>query len=657
VPQRPRDLWSGFVRGAFAARTRTAARYGRLALRLAWRASPPLASGIVLLMAAQALLRPLQLWLARAVVDRAALDVGLAVPGDSAVEALPLVAWMALAAASLALAQLLQPLVVACQDLAGDRLTGYVTEQLIRAANRWQGISRFEDPAFADDLERARSHAALGGLTVMLFGGRLVGTVVTVATLALVLAALHPLVPVGLVVAALPALALQWDYQHRTSSHLYAEAPEARRLQYSRGQLLAPEPAKDVRLYALGPFFRRQYDDAFARTMAPLDALRRRLVARVALADVLGATAAGAVYVYVARAAAQGHQTVGGLVFYGGAATALYAALVALATDSGAVAGQFAFLPSLFRVLEAPPDLPRAVPQTHEESTHRATDDAADIGDVAGVPARGLPAPRPLLAGIAFERVAFRYSGRDEPVLRDVSFTLPPGECLALVGHNGAGKTTIVKLLLRLYDPTEGRILLDGTDLREYDPEDVRREVGVIFQDFVRYELTAGENIGIGRLDALGDPARLLDAAARAGALEVVEHLPQGLDTRLGRLFGGRDLSGGEWQKLALARAFVRDSQLLVLDEPTAALDVPTEYEVYGRFHELTRGHATMLISHRFSTVRMADRILYLEGGTIREEGTHADLLAYGGEYARLYRLQAARYAEEAAAAAGGQAA
>src|SRR5437588_367620 len=201
------------------------------------------------------------------------------------------------------------------------------------------------------------------------------------------------------------------------------------------------------------------------------------------------------------------------------------------------------------------------------------------------------PAPRPIRWGIVFEHVGFTYPGHAMPVLQDASFCIRLGECVALVGHNGAGKTTIVKLLLRLYDPTAGRILLDGVDLREYDVEDLRREMGVIFQDFVRYELTAGENIAMGQVEALGDRARLLAAAARGGARDLVEHLPQGLDTPLGRELGDHDLSGGEWQKLALARAFMRDSQVLVLDEPTAALDVQTEYDVYTRFHHLTRAH------------------------------------------------------------------
>ena len=253
-------------------------------------------------------------------------------------------------------------------------------------------------------------------------------------------------------------------------------------------------------------------------------------------------------------------------------------------------------------------------------------------------------APTALLQGIVFEKVSFTYPGRTDPVLRELSFTIGKDDCVALVGRNGAGKTTIVKLLLRLYDPTSGRILLDGVDLRDYDLDALRRKMGAIFQDFVRYELTAGQNIGLGQIDHLHDTARLLQAAESAGADELVRQLPDGLDTQLGRAFGGRELSGGEWQKLALARACMRDGLLLALDEPTAALDAQTEYEVYTRFQELTRDRITLLISHRFSTVRMADRILYLADGRIQEAGSHLELMARNGEYARLYRLQAAQY-------------
>src|ERR1039457_3224745 len=256
-----------------------------------------------------------------------------------------------------------------------------------------------------------------------------------------------------------------------------------------------------------------------------------------------------------------------------------------------------------------------------------------------------LPAPRPIRSGFEFKNVAFAYPGSDRMVVENISFHLETQEKIALIGENGAGKTTLVKLLARLYDPTAGQILLDGVDLREYDVEDLRKEIGVIFQDYMRYELLVKENIGFGKIEDLADRSRIEMAAQKSMAFQVIGKLPNGYDQMIGRRFdGGVDLSGGEWQKFALARAYMRDAQLLIFDEPTATLDARAEYEVFRRFAELTKGRMAVLISHRFSTVRMADRILVLQNGRIFEQGTRAHLVALGGQYAELFELQAAGY-------------
>jgi len=253
--------------------------------------------------------------------------------------------------------------------------------------------------------------------------------------------------------------------------------------------------------------------------------------------------------------------------------------------------------------------------------------------------------PTKIKYGIEFRNVSFRYPDRQDWALRNVNLHIKPGEKIALVGANGAGKTTLIKLLTRLYDPTEGQILLDGVDLRDFDPDELRDHIGVIFQDFVRFQNTAGENIGFGQVKALEDKERIADASERGGSNDVIAELPNGFDTMLGRWFEkGHELSGGQWQKIALARAFMRDSEVLVLDEPTSALDAAREYEIFQRFRELTEGKIAVLISHRFSTVRMADRIAVIENGTIGELGSHEELLALNGTYARLFNMQAEGY-------------
>ena len=592
----------------------------RLAVALAWRAQPLLTGLTLLLFALQAALPPLLLWFTQALVDRLTFDLGLTAQAPDVVRLLPLGAWIGLAAAAVALSQFLQPLSATFQVMVDDRITGFVGRELIRVANSWQGLARFENPQFADDLAHAHRYVRGGGIDIMRSGEFAALSLFTAIGMALVLGALNPLVPIVLVLLTLPAIGQRWDFSDRMGSHLYLQTPETRRLEYSRGMMLTPEPAKDVRFYGLNEFFAQRYTTIFDRTLAKLYHVRRSMVPRVTLASFLAALGVGVLWVWLAWRVFLGEESLGAFVLYGGAAALLHQQLLHVGFQMGFLPHAFSRLRTLKRILEAPPDLPQ--------------------------PSQPKPAPSPIRDGIVFEHVGFTYPGTNKPVLEDVSFHFKPGQSTALVGHNGAGKTTIIKLLLRFYDPTGGRILLDGVDLREYDLADLRRRMGVIFQDFVQYELTAGENAGLGQVEVIDDEERILAAAAQSGADEVFERLPDGLETQLGRQFGGRELSGGEWQRLALARGFMRDAPLIVLDEPTAALDVETEYAVYQRFHALTRDKITVLISHRFSTVRMADRILYLADGRIAEAGTHLELTAQDGGYARLFRLQAAQYTD-----------
>jgi ATP-binding cassette subfamily B protein len=263
-------------------------------------------------------------------------------------------------------------------------------------------------------------------------------------------------------------------------------------------------------------------------------------------------------------------------------------------------------------------------------------------------PERPVPLPRPPRGEVVFENVSFSYPGAAGEALRDVSFTIHPGETVAIVGRNGAGKTTLIKLLCRLYDPVAGRILLDGADLRDYDPDELRSVIGAMFQDYVTYQATAAENIGLSKLDRLDSREAVEAAAEKGGADELIRNLPRGYDTVLGKWFDeGANLSGGEWQKVALARSFMRDAPILILDEPTSALDAQAEFELFARLRALSRGRTAVYISHRFSTVRQADRILFLEHGSLVEDGTHEELMALGGRYARLFRMQASAYTGE----------
>ena len=324
-------------------------------------------------------------------------------------------------------------------------------------------------------------------------------------------------------------------------------------------------------------------------------------------------------YAYIAWRTLAGEFSVGDLTFLAGSFRRLRTLLEGLLASFSSTAGQALYLNDLFSFFEVAPEILS--------------------------PENPLPFPKPIAQGFVFEDVGFMYPGAERWAVRGLSFTLHAGEVLALVGENGAGKTTLVKLLARLYDPDEGRILLDGHDLRDYDLEALRGNMGVIFQDFVRYNLSAADNIAVGMIDERDDRPRIMRAAERSQADEVIAKLPGGYDQMIGKRFKkGVELSGGEWQKMAIARAYMREAQVLILDEPTAALDARAEFEVFKRFKELSAGKTAVLISHRFSSVRMADRILVLAGGRVEAAGTHEELIAQPGRYSELFELQAAGY-------------
>jgi ATP-binding cassette subfamily B protein len=402
-------------------------------------------------------------------------------------------------------------------------------------------------------------------------------------------------------------------------SLLYQWTPERRLLDYLRYMGASDESAKEVKLFGLSDFLVGRYatlSDRFYDENKRL-AVRRNVVSTVLVSiGTLGYYAAYAVIIYMT---VMGRFTIGALTFLAGSFRQSRDLIQQVLLSLSQIYEQSLYLSDLFTFFDVRPRV------------------------VSAPGAR--PVPTPVRKGFEFRDVGFRYPGSETWAVRHLTFEIPAGERLALVGENGAGKTTLVKLLARLYDPDEGRILLDGTDLRAYDLASLRRNVGVIFQDFVRYDFVLRENIGVSQVEALSDEARIQDAARRSLADGLAARFEKGYDQMLGRRFdGGVELSGGEWQKVALARAYMRDAQVLILDEPTASLDARAEYQVFLRFAELTKGRMAVLISHRFSTVRMADRILVLQGGELVEQGTHDELVAKKGLYAELFSLQAAGY-------------
>ncbi len=512
------------------------------------------------------------------------------------------------------------------RGLLGAKLSVRVNTLILEKAVTLE-LPQFEDPEFYDRLTRARREASSRPISVVTQTFQLVQSALSLAGYVALIVGFSGYAVLGLVLAALPATIAEMRFSGEAFRLRNWRAPETRRLNYLEHVLATEAHAKEVSLFSLGPLLLGRYE-ALGEQIYEED--RRLAVRRAAWAYVLSLLATGAFYAcyaYLAIAAASGAMTLGNLTLYVVAFRQGQQAFQSVLTGLGSMYEHNLYMSNLFAYLEAPSQMRvRRIEMPPAEAEPR------------------VEAP-PL---IRFEGVGFRYPGREAWAMRDVSIDVPPGESLALVGQNGSGKTTFIKLLTGLYAPTEGRILLDGRDLRDWPEQALKARIGVVFQDFNRYQLPLAENVGVGSVQHLGDEARTLRALERGGATELAQSLPRGLETPLGRQFRqeGVELSGGQWQKVALARAFMREeADILVLDEPTAALDAEAEQAVFERFRQLAEGRTTILVSHRFSTVRTASRIVVLADGRIVEEGDHASLLAADGRYARWFRLQAAGYA------------
>lgn len=580
-------------------------------LRLIWSTSPSLTAANIVLRVLQAALPTAILYVGKLIID----EVLLILEGDGDTTFL----WQMVALElGLALASdLLSRGVTLIDSLLTDLIANRTSVDLMRHAATLD-LFHFEDAEFYDKLERARrqtsGRATLMSQLLAQFQG-----VITIVVLGASVVAFNPWLILLLVLAVVPSFIQENYFNQKKYSITRSWTPERRELDYLRYLGASDITAKEVKIFGLASFITDRFEELSMKYYYVNRNLSIRRAGWGAFFSTIGSLTYYGAYVLIILQTLNGGITVGTLTFLAGAFRRMQQGLRAILSRFATIGENALYLQDLFDFLKIKPE----------------------IADRPGA----LPFPDRLERGWVFENVSFKYPNAEKYAIRNLSFELPVGRKLALVGENGAGKTTLVKLLARLYEPTEGRILLEGRDLRDYRLADLRDKVGVIFQDFFRYQLTARENIAIGRIEELQQQERIADSAEKSLAAEVIAELPQGYDQLLGRRFAGAvDLSGGQWQKIALARAYMRDAQLLILDEPTSALDARAEYEVFQRFTGLIEGKTAVLISHRFSTVRMADHILFLEHGSLLESGSHEKLMTLNGRYAELFELQAQGY-------------
>ncbi len=586
--------------------------------KLIWQTSPRLAFTTLILRIFKAVIPLITLYVGKLIIDEIVRLINSEIAFELVSENTKYL-WI-LVAVELGLtifSEILSRVITLTDNLLGDLVANYTSVQLIRHASKLD-LEQFEDSTFYDKLERARQQTS--GRVILMSQVLSQGQdIITLITLAIGLVAFNGWLILILILALVPAFLGETHFNERAYSLSLSWTPERRELDYLRYIGASDFSAKELKVFGLSDFLASRFKFLSDNYYNENKSLTQKRAFWGTVFSLIGTASYYVAYIIIISQTILRVISLGDLTFLAGSFERLRSMLQQIMGRFSSIAQSALYLKDLFEFLELEPLIP--VTETQRQ------------------------VPNPIKEGFVFENVGFKYQNQERYAIKNLSFTLHKGEKLALVGENGAGKTTLVKLLARLYDPTEGRILLDGHDLREYNPTQLRNLIGVIFQDFVKFELTVSENIAVGDISQRENLPLITDAATKSLANDVIEKLPEKYTQMLGRKFnGGVSLSGGEWQKVALGRAYMRDAQLYILDEPTAALDARAEHEVFERFAELIEGKTAVLISHRFSTVRMADRILVLQDGGVLEIGSHNELLEKDGKYAELFNLQAEGY-------------
>jgi len=585
------------------------------AVRFVWRTNRWATVGLGLLTLGGALLPATQAWVGKLIVDGVVASVQ---SGQDAEQVKNVFFYLILELGLFLLSAAFNHGRRLIQQLIQLQLANRIRAEIIRKALTLE-LAYFEDPDFYDRLQNARREGGYKPVELVNDTFLIVQNMITLISFALLMLRFSPWLVVILLATSIPAFIAETRYSERGFRLLTRRAPETRQVNYLSRLLTEDTAVKEIKLFNLGAALLKRYTTLFDKFFQEDKTLALRRAAAGFGLGLIATLGFYGSYAWIVWHTVQGKISLGDMTLYLTIFRQGQTTFQSILSAVGNIYENSLFMTNFFDFLGLEPRMKIASQQRK-----------------LSLPLRG---------GIEFRGVGFRYPGNDEWALRGVDLTIRPGEKIALVGHNGAGKTTLIKLLSRLYDPTEGSILIDGIDIRDLEPLELQQRIGVIFQDFVRYHLPVRENIGFGQINAMDDPERIAAAARKSGADAVIEDLPAGYETMLGRWFsGGHELSLGQWQKIALARAFMREAEILVLDEPTASVDAQTEYEIFQHFKELTDGKMAILISHRFSTVRMADRIAVIQEGRITELGTHEELLRREGTYAKLFSMQAEGY-------------